>query len=125
MQFWSQDENTRICLLSLDSIGNPRKFFRVLRRLALDKHVVVFLPSRALKSARHYAVEGLSAASPAALDEIIRCTGAMVVTRRDAMLDIAQLLARQPVPQGRRIAVMSNSSGLTSQMEQALSLIHI
>lgn len=119
MQFWSQDENTRICLLSLDSIGNPRKFFRVLRRLALDKHVVVFLPSRALKSARHYAVEGLSAASPAALDEIIRCTGAMVVTRRDAMLDIAQLLARQPVPQGRRIAVMSNSSGLTSQMEQA------
>lgn len=119
MQFWSQDENTRICLLSLDSIGNPRKFFRVLRRLALDKHVVVFLPSRALKSARHYAVEGLSAASPAALDEIIRCTGAMVVNRRDAMLDIAQLLARQPVPQGRRIAVMSNSSGLTSQMEQA------
>lgn len=119
MQFWSQDENTRICLLSLDSIGNPRKFFRVLRRLALDKHVVVFLPSRALKSARHYAVEGLSAASPAALDEIIRCTGAMVVTRRDAMLDIAQLLARQPVPQGRRIAVMSNSSGLTAQMEQA------
>ena len=106
-------------MLSLDSIGNPRKFFRVLRRLALDKHVVVFLPSRALKSARHYAVEGLSAASPAALDEIIRCTGAMVVTRRDAMLDIAQLLARQPVPQGRRIAVMSNSSGLTSQMEQA------
>lgn len=119
MQFWSQDETTRICLLSLDSIGNPRKFFRVLRRLALDKHVVVFLPSRALKSARHYAVEGLSAASPAALDEIIRCTGAMVVTRRDAMLDIAQLLARQPVPQGRRIAVMSNSSGLTAQMEQA------
>lgn len=119
MQFWSQDENTRICLLSLDSIGNPRKFFRVLRRLALDKHVVVFLPSRALKSARHYAVEGLSAASPAALDDIIRCTGAMVVTRRDAMLDIAQLLARQPVPQGRRIAVLSNSSGLTAQMEQA------
>ncbi len=119
MQFWSQDENTRICLLSLDSIGNPRKFFRVLRRLALDKHVVVFLPSRALKSARHYAVDGLSAASPAALDEIIRYTGAMVVTRRDAMLDIAQLLARQPVPQGRRIAVMSNSSGLTAQMEQA------
>lgn len=119
MQFWSLDEDTKVCLLSLDSIGNPRKFFRVLRRLALDKHVVVFLPSRALRSARHYAVEGLAEASPAALDSIIQLTGSMVVTRRDSMYDIAQLLARQPVPSGRTIAVVSNSSGLTEQMQAA------
>ncbi|QPK79843.1 GNAT family N-acetyltransferase [Corynebacterium lizhenjunii] len=116
MQFWSDDPDTHICLLSLDTIGNPRKFFRVLRRLALDKPVVVFLPSRALQSARHYEQEGLIAASPAVLDDIIRNTGAMVVTRRDEMYDIAQLLARQPVPRGRRIRVISNSAGLSDQM---------
>lgn len=123
IQYWSTDEDTDVCLLSLDTIGNPRKFFRVLRRLALEKHVVVFLPSRALRSARHYAVdydiEGLAASSPTALDDVIRTTGSMVVTRRDAMFDIAQLLARQPLPRGRRVAVLSNSAGLSEQMAAA------
>lgn len=119
IQFWANDPRTKICLLSLDVIGNPRKFFRVLRRLALEKHVVVFLPSRALKSARHYEIEGLSTASPDALDKVIRETGAMVTTRRDAMYDIAEFLSKQPVPTGRRIAVISNSAGLTAQMQQS------
>lgn len=142
MQFWSVDEGTKVCLLSLDSIGNPRKFFRVLRRLALTKYVVVFIPSRALKSARYYARyqaespaessaehlhtpagaavhRGLEQASPSVLDSIIRDSGAMVVTRRDAMYDIAQLLARQPAPRGRNVAVISNSTGLAEQMKAA------
>ncbi|HCD2524102.1 TPA: GNAT family N-acetyltransferase [Corynebacterium striatum] len=124
IQFWSDDERTQVCLLSLDTVGNPRKFFRVLRRLALEKHVVVFLPSRALHSARYTAApDDVAVTQPAApiaaLDEVIEQTGAMVVTRRDAMYDIAQLLARQPVPQGPRVAVISNSAGLTRQMEGA------
>lgn len=119
IQYWSDDENTDICLLSLDHIGNPRKFFRVMHRLALQKHVVVFLPSRALKSARHYDIEGLTAATPQALDEVIRQTGAMVVTRRETMFDVARLLARQPLPKGNRVAVVSNSLGLVDQMAQS------
>lgn len=116
IQYWSADDTTRVCLLSLDTIGNPRKFFRVLRRLALEKHVVVFVPSRALASARHHAAPGLPAVAPHVLDSVIRDTGAMVVSRRDTMFDIAQILARQPAPRGRRVAVISNSNGLTVQM---------
>ncbi|MGP5294088.1 GNAT family N-acetyltransferase [Corynebacterium casei] len=122
IQYWGADDNTSICLLSLDSIGNPRKFFRVLRRLALEKHVVVFIPSRALKSARYYADDApyeLEDVDPRALDETIRNTGSMVVTRRETMYDIAHLLALQPLPQGNRVALISNSEGLTTQMEQA------
>lgn len=119
IQYWADDPNTEVCLLSLDTIGNPRKFFRVLARLALDKRVVVFIPSRALKSARHYQVASLETASTQALDEVIRTTGAMVVTRRETMFDIAGLLARQPVPRGPRVTVISNSAGLTAQMAQS------
>lgn len=119
MQFWSDDDATRLCLVSLDAVGNPRKFVRILRRLALEKHVVIFTPSRALQSARHHQVEGLTAAPPEALDEVIRSSGAMVVSRRDTMFDIADILTRQPVPRGRRVTVISNSTGLTNQMQQA------
>ncbi|MEL4505013.1 GNAT family N-acetyltransferase [Luteococcus sp. H138] len=118
MQYWSDDERTRVCLLSLDSVGNPRKFFRVLRRLALAKHVVVFTPSRALLSA-HSDVPGLPSAPASALDQVIEQSGAIVVSRRDTMYDVAQILARQAVPRGRRVRVFSNSSGLANQMRQA------
>ena len=46
IQYWEDDEDTRVCLLSLDSIGNPRKFSRLARRLARRKPVVVFAPGR-------------------------------------------------------------------------------
>ena len=116
MQFWSDDERTHICMLSLDSGGNPRKFFRIVRRLALEKYVIVFLPSRALRSAIPGNETGLAPASSETIDAVIRQSGAMVVNRRDAMFDIAQILARQPLPRGRRVAVVSNSSGLALQM---------
>lgn len=119
IQFWAEDADTQICLLSLDAIGNPRKFFRVLRRLALEKHVVVFTPSRALGTARHYDLPGLISAPAGALDEVISRSGAMVVQRRDTMFDIAQILARQPLPRGRKVALIANSKGLLSQMHQA------
>ena len=122
IQYWGADDNTSICLLSLDSIGNPRKFFRVLRRLSLEQHVVVFIPSRALKSSRYFADDAgyeLEEVNPRVLDEIIRDTGSMVVTRRESMYDIAHLLARQPLPKGNRVALISNSEGLTMHMEQA------
>ena len=47
MQYWEDDDATRVCLLSLDSIGNPRKFSRITRRLTRRKPVVVFAPGRA------------------------------------------------------------------------------
>lgn len=122
IQYWIDDKNTSICLLSLDAIGNPRKFFRVLRRLALEKHVVVFTPSRALHSAHQTPGESIDprpVAPPVALDKVINHTGAIVVSRRDTMYDIAQILARQPAPQGSRVAVISNSAGLSEQMSQA------
>ena len=121
MHFWIDDEDTRICLLSLDAIGNPRKFFRVLQRLALDKPVVIFAPSRALNSAKGhgYQLENSPSAHPAIIDDIIGHAGVMVVSRRDAMFDIAQILARQPLPTGPEVVLISNSVGLNAQMVQA------
>lgn len=119
IQFWSDDDNTHICLVTLDTIGNPRKFFRVLRRLALEKPVVIFTPSRALRSAKYHEGLDLPTASTRALDEVISDAGAMVVVQRDTMYNIAQILARQPVPAGNRVHLVSNSSGLNEQMMQA------
>ncbi len=116
MQFWCDNEATGVCLLSLDSVGNPRKFFRILRRLTSVKPVVVFTPSRALGSARPDRATVLPQAPASAIDQVIGRTGAIVVDRRGAMVDVASILSRQPAPRGPRLRFVTNSSGLAEQL---------
>src|SRR5690606_15312820 len=46
MQFWHDDDSTTVVGLYLESIGNPRKFSRIARRLSLAKPVVVVTAGR-------------------------------------------------------------------------------
>ncbi|GAA3611975.1 GNAT family N-acetyltransferase [Microlunatus ginsengisoli] len=121
MQYWEDDEATRVCLLALDSIGNPRKFSRIARRLANRKPVVVLDPGRTHRAA-HYGVRGgLGHAPDEAVDSLFRQAGVMVVHRRGAMFDIAKIASRQPLPRGPRVRLITNSPTLAVQMSHTIA----
>ena len=123
MQYWEDDEATRVCLLTLDSIGNPRKFSRITRRLARRKPVVVFAPGRT-RRADHAGVRGgLGHASEEAVDALFRQAGIMVVHGRGDMIDIAKIAARQPLPSGPRVRIITNSLTLAHQMLQKMDSV--
>lgn len=119
MQYWEDDDQTRICLLSLDSLGNPRKFTRIVRRLARRKPVVVVSPSRARRTSRDD--HGRWAAPDAAVDALFRQSGVIVTDRRDEMFGIAQVAARQPLPSGLRTKLIMNSETLAHQSSHTLT----
>ena len=123
MQFWEDDEATRVCLLSLDSIGNPRKFSRIARRLTRRKPVVVFAPGRTSRAAHAGVRGGLGHAPDAAVDALFRQAGVMVVHRRGAMVDIAKVAARQPLPAGPRVRIITNSNTLAQQMVHTIQAV--
>ncbi|MDN5725427.1 MAG: GNAT family N-acetyltransferase, partial [Propionibacteriales bacterium] len=118
MQYWEDDESTRVCVLSLESIGNPRKFSRIVRRLARRKPVIVFNPGRADRSSHAGDRGGLSRVPSEAIDSMFRQSGVIVAHRRDAMFDIAMLLGRQPLPTGPKVGLVSNSLSLRHQADQ-------
>ncbi len=123
MQFWEDDNDTRVCLLALDSIGNPRKFSRIARRLARRKPVVVLDPGRTHRAA-HFGVRGgLRHAPDEAVDSLFRQSGVMVVHRRGAMYDIAKIAARQPLPKGPRVRLITNSATLALQMMHTITAV--
>jgi acyl-CoA synthetase (NDP forming)/RimJ/RimL family protein N-acetyltransferase len=123
MQYWEDDEATRVCLLTLDSIGNPRKFSRITRVLARKKPVVVFAPGRT-RRADHAGVRGgLGHAPEQAVDALFRQSGVMVVHRRGDMIDIAKIAARQPLPSGPRVRIVANSLTLAHQMVQKMDSV--
>lgn len=112
LQFWATDPATEVVLLYLESFGNPRKFTRVARRLARTKPVV------AVKSGR-YAGAVVPGLAPHAVDlpaqsvqALFDAAGVILVDTVAQMFDVATLLAHQPLPLGRRVAVVGNSSAI-------------
>jgi len=123
MQYWEVDEPTRVCLLTLDSIGNPRKFSRIARRLARKKPVVVFAPGRTRRQDHVGVRGGLGHAPDEAVDALFRQAGIMVVHNRGEMIDIAKIATRQPSPSGPRVRIITNSLPLAHQMVQKMDSV--
>jgi acyl-CoA synthetase (NDP forming)/RimJ/RimL family protein N-acetyltransferase len=112
LQFWSEDDATDVVVLYLESFGNPGKFARIARRLTREKPVVVLKSGRSDAGARGTQSHTAALADPdAAVDALLHHTGVIRVDTLTELFDVASLLAHQPVPAGRRVAVMSNGGG--------------
>jgi acyl-CoA synthetase (NDP forming)/GNAT superfamily N-acetyltransferase len=121
MQYWQDDAATQVVCLYLESIGNPRKFSRIARRLASVKPVVVVTagrsgqvvpPGHAVRSTR---------APRRTLEEMLRQSGVIRAENTHHMIDIAQLLAHQPLPGGRRVGILASSASLAALVAEASS----
>ncbi len=112
LQYWEEDDSTEVVLLYLESIGNPRKFSRVARRVSRRKPVVAVRSGRTTQGVpMGHAVRKIGAPPPA-VDAMFRQAGIIQVGTLDEMFDVAQLVAHQPLPRGRRVAVVGNSDAL-------------
>ncbi|MGH3510352.1 MAG: GNAT family N-acetyltransferase [Nocardioidaceae bacterium] len=112
LQFWEEDTATEVVLLYLESIGNPRKFSRIARRVSRAKPVVVVRSGRTLPGVPMGHAVPVSLVPSAAVDAMFRQAGVIQVDTLEEMFDVAQLVAHQPLPRGNRIAVVGNSDAL-------------
>ncbi|WP_431894278.1 GNAT family N-acetyltransferase [Micromonospora haikouensis] len=109
LQYWQDDPGTDVIMLYLETFGNPRKFARLARRIGRDKPVVALAsPARP---------PGLGGDAPGpdavAVSALFAQSGVIRVDTVAELLDVGVLLAHQPRPAGRRVAVVGNSSALT------------
>jgi acyl-CoA synthetase (NDP forming)/RimJ/RimL family protein N-acetyltransferase len=112
MQFWEDDADTTAVGLYLESIGNPRKFSRIARRLARTKPVIVAKStSMGLQLPPGHAVRTTQAPADA-LDSMMRQSGVIRVETIEQLMDVAQIVSAQPLPRGAGVAVFSNSGAL-------------
>jgi acyl-CoA synthetase (NDP forming) len=112
LQYWAGDPRTDVILLYLESFGNPRRFARIARRVARQKPIVAVKSGRSLAGARAASSHtGALAASDTVVDALFRQAGVIRTTTMEELFDVATLLAHQPVPGGRRVAIVSNVGG--------------
>jgi acyl-CoA synthetase (NDP forming)/GNAT superfamily N-acetyltransferase len=95
LQFWEDDEATDVIALYTESLGNPRKFARIARRVSARTPIVVVRTGAALLGIGNEA--------------LYRQTGVIEVPTVSSLLDTARVFANQPLMNGNRVAVLSNA----------------
>ena len=112
LQYAEHDAATSVVLLYLESFGNPRRFGQIARRVARRKAVIVVKSGRTAAGLRAAAshTAGL-AASELAVDGLFRQAGVIRADTIDEMFDVAVCLDNQPLPRGRRVAIVTNAGG--------------
>jgi acetyl coenzyme A synthetase (ADP forming)-like protein len=112
LQYWEDDPGTDMVLLYLESFGNPQKFARIARRVSRRKPIVAVKSGRSDAGVRAASSHTAAMASPdIAVDALFRQTGVIRVDTLDDLFDTALVLDSQPLPAGRRIAIVTNSGG--------------
>ena len=111
--YWEQDTGTDVALLYLESFGDPRRFARLAPRLARRKPVVAVKSGRSAAGARATGSHtgALLSASDVTVDALFAQAGVIRTDTLSEMLDVAALLAAQPVPRGGRVAIVTNAGG--------------
>jgi len=112
LEYWELDPATRVILLYLESFGNPWRFARIARRVGARKPIVALKAGRTEAGARSGRRHGAALASDdAVVSAIFEQTGVIRVDRIDEMFDVACCLDLQPLPRGRRVAIVTNAAG--------------
>ncbi|HWG26604.1 GNAT family N-acetyltransferase [Actinospica sp.] len=101
---WEQDSDTKLGLLHVESFGNPRKFAHTARRLSRLIPLLAVDPEQSPSQAR---------------TALYAQAGIIAVPSLGALVDAAALAAHQPLPRGRRVAVIGNTHGMVSLAVQA------
>jgi acetyl coenzyme A synthetase (ADP forming)-like protein len=112
LQYWEQDKATKIILLYLESFGNPRKFARIARRVSGVKPIVAVKGGSSTAGSRAASSHTGSLATPQiASDALFHQAGIIRVNALEELFNIAALLSNQPVPRGKRVAIVTNGGG--------------
>ncbi|HET9251912.1 MAG TPA: acetate--CoA ligase family protein [Candidatus Eisenbacteria bacterium] len=112
IEFWAQDDGTDVILLYLESFGNPSKFVQLARRVSREKPIVAVKSGRTVSGARAASSHtGALAGSDQAVDALFHQSGVIRTDTIEELFDTALLLAYQPVPTGKRVAILTNAGG--------------
>jgi acyl-CoA synthetase (NDP forming)/GNAT superfamily N-acetyltransferase len=110
--WWRHDSRTKVAIIYLESFGNPRKFARLARQLAHRTPLVV-VRAGSSKAAQQAARSHTAAtATPAVTrDELFRQAGVVATDDLAEAIEAVAYFSCQPLPGGRRVAVVCNTGG--------------
>ncbi|MBW4522050.1 MAG: bifunctional acetate--CoA ligase family protein/GNAT family N-acetyltransferase [Scytolyngbya sp. HA4215-MV1] len=112
IDYLGDDPNTHSIVIYMESIGDARAFLSAAREVALTKPIIVIKSGRTAAAAQAAASHtGALAGRDGVLDAAFRRCGVLRVDTINDLFNMAEVLAKQPRPRGRRLTILTNAGG--------------
>jgi len=112
LEYWKDDPGTALILLYIESFGNPEKFVELAREISRRKPIAVVKSGTTAAGARAAASHtGALAQTDLATDALLRQAGVIRAQTVQELFDLASAFSNQPLPKGKRVAIVTNAGG--------------
>jgi len=109
---WEDDPGIEVILMYVENFGHPRRFLEIASRVTRKKPIIVVKSGRSRVGARAASSHtGALAASDIAVEALLVQAGVLRAGSVEELFDLAMAFNGQPLPRGRRVAVVTNSGG--------------
>jgi acyl-CoA synthetase (NDP forming) len=112
LMWWEHDGVTKLAVLYIESFGNPRKFARTARRVGATMPVLTVHAGCSAVGQQAAATHTPTVATPLVTREALFEQAGIIATHGfGELIGTTAMLATQPVPAGRTVAIVSNVGG--------------
>jgi acetyltransferase len=110
--YLGDNPHTESIVIYMESIGDARSFLSAAREVALTKPIIIIKAGRTEAAAQAAASHtGALTGSDAVFDAALRRCGVLRVNRISELFDMAEVLAKQPRPKGKKLTIVTNAGG--------------
>jgi acetyltransferase len=112
IDYFGSDHRTNSIVIYMESVGDARSFMSAAREVSLSKPVIVIKAGRTAAAAKAAASHtGALTGSDEVLDAAFRRSGVLRVNSIADIFFMSDVLAKQPRPRGKRLAIVTNAGG--------------
>jgi acetyltransferase len=112
LEAWSDDPDSKAILVYIEGLPDGQRFMEVARKVTRHKPVVAIKGGVTKSGARAVSSHtGSLAGSEAAYRAAFRQAGVVRAPTLEALLDYSRAFAYQPLPKGKRVAIVTNAGG--------------
>jgi acetyltransferase len=112
IDYFGSDPRTNSIVIYMESVGDARSFLSAAREVSLTKPVIVIKAGRTAAAAKAAASHtGSLTGSDEVLDAAFRRSGVLRVNSIADIFYMSDVLAKQPRPRGKRLAIVTNAGG--------------
>jgi acetyltransferase len=109
---WKEDPETKLIAAYIENFGNPKNFVRIAREVTKRKPVIAVKAGRSEAGGRATASHtGSLGGSDLAAEAVFNQTGVLRANSIEELFDLTMAFSLQPLPQGNRVAVISDAGG--------------
>ncbi|MGD9201418.1 MAG: acetate--CoA ligase family protein [Chitinispirillia bacterium] len=112
IEYWANDEKTRVIVIYLESMSDKKQLFQTLKKTSVIKPILAMKAGRTKEGAKAASSHTGSLSKQEITTELLfKKAGVLSFRDEEELCQAAVAFTTQPIPRGRRVGILTNTGG--------------